>query len=125
MEDTTFVLPARRYEFAPEYGNTFKFGKKVVEVCYVVFEYKKQLPTNNILNDGSSTVTADDGDGTDVTSTLIDEIEVVDDTKLKCRLKAGTDGEDYKVLFKGVTDPDACVYVGEILLQVRNSALNV
>lgn len=119
----TFVAKTKQFTFHAGYNAMERFEKAPSEVYLVEFEFKDKLAFNNILNSVGSTVTAADEAGADKTSTIVSGIKIVDDTKLRCKVSAGTLDADYILTFKGITIPDALTVYGKLLLQIREESL--
>lgn len=95
------------------------FTKQPVETFYVGAEFSQNLDTGETIVLAGSTVTAEDSNGNDVTSTVIEsgttavatataaevDNEYTPKTSgmLEARVKAGTAGETYKLTFRGLT----------------------
>lgn len=85
-------------------------------------DFTEELPADTSLNASTSTVTATNSAGTDVTSTLIAN-KTVSGMVLKADILAGTNGEDYKVVFKGVGTTSAKPSEKVIEVRVRDTVI--
>jgi len=98
--------------------------KTSTEVVPVEFEFAPILPEGEILDNGSSALLVYDGDGVNVSTSLCNNTcDVLENTRIRGKLSNGTHGEDYKVKFKGVTDPSGYIMEGYLLLQIRDKNL--
>ena len=87
------------------------FTKQTYEEFYIAGDFSEDEDGNDILDSGetivlaSSTVAAEDKDGTDVSSTVLDQsTKTVDGSQLKMLCKAGAEASSpYKITFKAVT----------------------
>lgn len=85
-------------------------------------DFTDDLPADSALNSGTSTVTATDSAGTDRSATVIANVTVAG-MVLKADLKAGVDGEDYKVVFKGIGNTSAKPFEHVIEMRVRDKLI--
>ena len=82
------------------YPDEWKY-KTVSEELDHEFDFFDEVPSGDTIKAilaGDTDVTAVDSAGTDVSATLIGA-KALGGTKLKARIKAGTDGEDYVVTY--------------------------
>lgn len=84
------------------------FTKQPYEAFGIDGDFVNVLETGETLILGSSSVTAQDKDGNDMTNTVLDQSTIaVDGTKLKIRCQAGIPAESpYKITFRTVTSLD-------------------
>lgn len=99
-----------------------KFEKQEYEEFVIAGEYEDVMTTGETITDGTSTVTAIDKDGNDVSSTILEQsTKTVDGTQLQMRCKAGTyAASPYQITFKAVMstlnkwEVDVIMWVKEI-----------
>ncbi len=89
--------------------------KQPGEKVPVAMDFTAILPVGETLQ-GTSEVKVYDSEGTDVTATLLD-IKTVVSPKLNAVIKAGTDGEDYKIKF--IARTQNYIYEEDMTLKVR------
>jgi hypothetical protein len=82
------------------------FEKYAYEELFRYFQFRRPDKNDGLADDEtiiSATVICKDSTGTDKSSEMISDISVVEDTKVKYKIKAGSEGEAYIVYIKGVT----------------------
>lgn len=83
------------------------FVKQPWEEFYIAADFSLVLGATETIVEGTSTVTAADYDGNDVTSDLLESgSEQVDGDYYKVRCKGGVDKTNYKITFKAITSLD-------------------
>jgi hypothetical protein len=115
----TFNSKAQQYTFYSGRNIMEIFEKTSTEEVIIDWEFAPVLPTGQTLDSGSCDVKVADEDGENVTSTIVDDVDVVESTKVRAVLKAGTGGK-YTVQFICVTTPGAARYEGYVLLCVKD-----
>jgi len=83
-----------------------KFEKQSYEEFPIAADFVNVMDSSESLTLSSCAVEAEDKDGSDVSSTVLDQTTLkVDGTQLKIVCKAGSESKSpYKITFKGVTD---------------------
>ena len=92
------------------------FTKQPSEIFTVSMDFSRRLVSGETLS--SKTVTATAG-GQDATSTVIDSSSI-DGTDVDVKVKAGSDGTDYKITIK-VTTSTGNVFEDEITMTVTET----
>jgi len=81
------------------------FTKQSYESFIVSANFENNMITDETLTEAECTVTAQDKDGSDASSTVLDSTSMaVSGTSLQIRVKAGEESKSpYKITFKAVT----------------------
>ena len=99
----------------------FQFNKNSAEEFVIAGGITNVVGDGEALVGGSSTVTAEDVNGEDVTATVLDtDTKSVDGNYLKCLCRAGTEAlSPYQITFKMVTDA-ANTYIVVVAMDIMN-----
>ena len=82
-------------------------------------DFTEDLPADSSLNSSDSSVKAYDSSGVEQSATIIAN-KTVSSMILKADIRAGVDGEDYKVVFRGVGTTTGKPFEHVIEVRVRD-----